>query len=58
MRLTESVIVVATMNSVMISSGTLRIIIEVTMLTIVTTLEMNCGMDWEIICRMVSMSLV
>ena len=58
MRLTESVIVVATMNSVMISSGTLRIIIEVTMLTIVTTLEMSCGMDWEIICRMVSMSLV
>ena len=46
------------MNSVMISSGTLRIIIEVTMLTIVTTLEMSCGMDWEIICRMVSMSLV
>ena len=58
MRLTESAIVVATMNSVMISSGTLRIIIEVTMLTIVTTLEMSCGMDWEIICRMVSMSLV
>ena len=58
MRLTESVIVVATMNSVMISSGTLRIIIEVTMLTIVTTLEISCGMDWEIICRMVSMSLV
>ena len=58
MRLTESIIVVATMNSVMISSGTLRIIIEVTMLTIVTTLEMSCGMDWEIICRMVSMSLV
>ena len=58
MRLTESVIVVATMNSVMISSGPLRIIIEVTMLTIVTTLEMSCGMDWEIICRMVSMSLV
>ena len=58
MRLTESVIVVATMNSVIISSGTLRIIIEVTMLTIVTTLEMSCGMDWEIICRMVSMSLV
>ena len=58
MRLTESVIVVATMNSVMISSGTLRMIIEITMLTIVTTLEMSCGMDWEIICRMVSMSLV
>lgn len=46
------------MNSVMISSGTLSITIETTMLTIVMTLEISCGMDWEIIWRMVSISLV
>ena len=58
MRFMESVIVAATMNSVMISSGTLSITIETTMLTIMMTLEISCGMDWEIIWRMVSISLV
>ena len=42
----------------MIISGTLRMTIDVMMLAIVITLEMSCGIDWEIIWRMVSMSLV
>ena len=46
------------MNSVTMSSGTFRMIIETTMLTMVTTLEISWGIDWEIIWRMVSISLV
>ena len=48
----------ATIISVTSVSGTLRMIIEVSTLIIVTTLETSCVIDWEIIWRMVSMSLV
>ena len=48
----------ATIISVSSVIGTLRMIMEVMTLTIVTALEMSWGIDWEIIWRMVSMSLV
>ena len=48
----------ATITSVISVSGTLRMIMEVSTLTIVTTLEISCVRDWEIIWRRVSMSLV
>ena len=48
----------ATIVSVISVSGTFRKIMEASTLTIVTTLEISCVSDWEIIWRRVSMSLV
>ena len=48
----------ATITSVTSVSGTLRMIMETSTLTIVTTLVMSCVSDWDTIWRMVSMSLV